>query len=155
MEYTAAVIQPMLRKEFAHASSSSPIESYQSTYNTYESSSDGNVVHNGDDTIAFGNNNHYGNNTFGNWSQGSFSAAAATLARLTGLTGALAIFIVVLFFVVLPIALHILAIYLAATCNRGQLGNQIGAVVIAVIFPIVYLLFYWIYHTLMGNPCNP
>jgi hypothetical protein len=27
--------------------------------------------------------------------------------------------------------------------------------VIAVIFPVVYLLFYWVYHTLMGNPCNP
>ena len=136
MEYTAAVIQPMLRKEFGHTSSSA-VETYQDTDNTYIDS-----------------NNHYGNNTFGNWSRGGVSAAAETLGRLTGLTGAIAIFLVVLFFIVLPIALHILAIYLAATCNRGQVGNQIAAILIALIFPIVYLLFYWIYHTLMGNPCN-
>lgn len=122
MEYTAAVVQPLLRKEFGS------VETYD------------------DDATRGG----------GGVSAGRpLSAAAATLARLTGLTGALAIFLVVLFFVVLPIALHILAIYLAATCNRGQLGNQIAAIVIAVIFPVVYLLFYWVYHTLMGNPCNP
>lgn len=121
MEYTAAVVQPLLRKEFGS------VETY-------------------DDDATRG----------GGVSAGRpLSAAAATLARLTGLTGALTIFLVVLFFVVLPIALHILAIYLAATCNRGQLGNQIAAIVIAVIFPVVYLLFYWVYHTLMGNPCNP
>lgn len=122
MEYTAAVVQPLLRKEFGS------VETYD------------------DDATRGG----------GGVSTGRpLSAAAATLARLTGLTGALSIFLVVLFFVVLPIALHILAIYLAATCNRGQLGNQIAAIVIAVIFPVVYLLFYWVYHTLMGNPCNP
>lgn len=148
MEYTAAVIQPLLRKEFGPASSSA-VETYQDTYNTYESG-DGNVVHDGVD-----NNNFYGNKTFGNWTRGGVSAAAETLGRLTGLTGAIAIVLVVLFFIVLPIALHILAIYLAATCNRGQVGNQIAAILIALIFPIVYLLFYWIYHTLMGNPCNP
>lgn len=136
MEYTTAVIQPLLRKEFGPASSST-VETYQDTDNMYIDS-----------------NNHYGNNTFGNWSRGGVSSVAATLGRLTGLTGAIAIFLVVLFFIVLPIALHILAIYLAATCNRGQVGNQIGAILIALIFPIVYLIFYWIYHTLMGNPCN-
>ena len=148
MEYTAAVIQPLLRKEFGHTSSSA-VETYQDVYNTYESGDGNVVVHDGVD-----NNNFFGNNTFGNWSRGGVSAAAETLGRLTGLTGAIAIFLVVLFFIVLPIALHILAIYLAATCNRGQVGNQIAAILIALIFPIVYLLFYWIYHTLMGNPCN-
>ena len=152
MEYTAAVIQPMLRKEFGPASSSA-VETYQDSYNTYESGDGNVVVHDGNDNITFGNNT-FGNNTFGNWSRGGVSAAAETLGRLTGLTGAIAIFLVVLFFIVLPIALHILAIYLAATCNRGQVGNQIAAILIALIFPIVYLLFYWIYHTLMGNPCN-
>ena len=122
MEYTAAVIQPLLRKEFGS------VETY-----------DDDATGGGGGGVPAGR---------------PLSAAAATLGRLTGLTGALAIFIVVLFFVVLPIALHILAIYLAATCNRGELGNQIAAIVIAVIFPVVYLLFYWVYHTLMGNPCN-
>ena len=122
MEYTAAVIQPLLRKEFGS------VETYD------------------DDATGRGDGVPTGHRPL--------SAAAATLGGLTGLTGALAIFLVVTFFIVLPIALHILAIYLAATCNRGQLGNQIAAIVIAVIFPIVYLLFYWIYHTLMGNPCN-
>lgn len=121
MEYTATIVQPLLRKEFGS------VEMYD------DATSGGGVPA----------------------SRRPLSAAAKTLGRLTGLTGALAIFLVVLFFVVLPIALHILAIYLAATCNRGQLGNQIAAIVIAVIFPIVYLLFYLIYHTLMGNPCNP
>ena len=127
MEYTAAVVQPMLRKEVP------PVETYQ------------------DDSYS-GFHNFHNNHLFGNT---PLSTGVATLGGLKGLTGTLVIFLVVLLFIVLPIALHILAIYLAATCNRGQLGNQIGAVVIAVIFPIVYLLFYWIYHTLMGNPCNP
>ena len=121
MEYTATIIQPLLRKEFGPASA---VETYDSTGATLGG-------------------------------QRPLSVSAATLSRLTGLSGALAIFLVVLFFIVLPIALHILAIYLAATCNRGQIGNMIAAIVVAVIFPIVYLLFYWIYHTLMGNPCNP
>lgn len=58
-------------------------------------------------------------------------------------------------FWILGIFLWIYAIMLAWQCNKEKGGiEKIVMVIIAFIIPYLYLISYFIYHKLLGYPCN-
>ena len=80
--------------------------------------------------------------------------ASAFLHAQTGVAGAFIIFVFIAVFILLPLVLWIVALFLSVKCNTGNTGAQVLSVIIAFFFPIFYLLFYLIYYTALGNKCN-
>lgn len=83
-----------------------------------------------------------------------FHRASVFLHAQSGVAGAFVIFVFIAVFILLPLVLWILALYLSVKCNIGNSGAQVLSVIIAFFFPIFYLLFYLIYYTALGNKCN-
>jgi hypothetical protein len=83
------------------------------------------------------------------------SDGVAWVTKLGGGLGSLVLWLLVMFGVILPIVLYILAIYLAYTCNKGHPGLQVIAVLVALFLPLMYLLFYLVYYKLLGHRCGP
>ena len=68
--------------------------------------------------------------------------------------GVIVLFLIALFFILLPLLLWILSIYLAYSCYKGHMATQVVAVLSAIFFPLLYLLFYFIVHVLLQYPCS-
>lgn len=60
--------------------------------------------------------------------------------------------IIDLTFVIISIVVIIFAVSLAWKCNKG--GEQVLMSIIAFIIPYLYLIGYFVYHKILGHPCN-
>ena len=85
---------------------------------------------------------------------GHLHRASAFLHAQSGVAGAFAIFVFVAVFILLPLVLWILALYLAYNCSLKNVGPQALSMIVAFFFPLFYLIFYLIYYTMLGNKCT-
>ena len=57
-----------------------------------------------------------------------------------------------IFFWIISLILFLFALSLAWKCNKG--GERILMLIIAFIIPYLYLIGYFIYHKILGYPCQ-